>query len=286
VCTGVFVSPHIAVVCLGLALLALRFWRVRELRTILIVGLACVLPVLIHPFHLDRLLLPGAPFLWMLAAVGLMPIAIRSWRGVPLQVPLILVLGLLSTPMNVNRIVAWAYPGLDPSPPAVEYRARNMALKRSLAFDRALPTAGLPRAESDALLDAYAKEAGPAAMVGWLGAPEKMAPCALQLGLLQRGGTRERFLANANDAMMFGVQGADPNWDAARLAAWAKPFDVIFCSDPPDLGGKAAWKFLGRYRDRLCSEHGLGALEFAQVEMQRPMRAPENVRLIALRPSR
>jgi len=285
-CAGVFVAPGLALACMVLALCALRFWRARELRTLLILGLACALPVAMHPFHLERLLLPAAPFLWVLAALGVGALPRSRWRGLGASAAFLITLAILGASLKLERMVAWAYPGPEPSPQVLEYREREMARKRSLAFDRALPTAGLPRAESDALLDAYATQAGPGARVGWLGAPEKMAPCALQLGLLARGGTRERFLANANDAMMFGVQGSDPNWDAARLAAWAGAFDVIFCSEPPDLGGKPAWNFLAQYRERLCNEHGFSAVEFAQVALQRPLRAPEQVRLIALRRSR
>jgi hypothetical protein len=285
-CVGVFVSPRAAVLTLGLVLLSLACWRVREVRSIWIVGCACVVPVALHPFHLDRLLLPGAPFIWVLmAAGGSAPwLLAKRWRTLILTALLVGVVPLaLPVLNNTERLLNWAYPGLDTNPEAVAYREETMERKRSLAFARALPTAGLPRAESDAVLDAIAREVSPDASLGWLGAPEKLAPGALHVGLLARGGSRARFLANARDTMMFGVAGEDPHWDAAQLSSWAGQFDVILCSDPPDLGGKRLWSFLQSYRERLSAEHAYAAKEYAQVQFQRPMRAPETVRLIVLR---
>jgi hypothetical protein len=275
---GLFASPRALVVALAGAILALRFWRTRAVRTIAILAAVCTLPVALHPFHLDRFLLPGAPYLWVLAALGIESLLPRS------ALARIAVLALLALACGVRRdldtvpLMDWGFPAAQSTPEIDAYRRTVLAEKIALSPGRSLPTGGLERAESEALLDAIAAEVGPQARVAWLGGPSELSISALHVGLLARGGTPRRFLDNAHDGAMFGASAEDPGWDASRLAAFAAPVDVVLASEPPDLRGRAVWNFLRGYRERLVSETGYAAREFARVRI-----GTREVNLIALR---
>lgn len=282
---GIFASPRALLVALLAAMLALRFVRVRALRTLLILGLLCTLPVALHPFHMDRLVLPGAPYLWVLAAVGMGSLLPRARLARVALLAALLLVCLVRTDIDSQRLMDWVSPPPDASPELAAYRNSMLAEKISLAPGRRLPTAGLERSESDAACDAFAKEAGSELRIGWLAAVEKLPPAALQVGMLSRGGPKARFLEDIASSMPFGVDGTDPSWDKARLVAATKSFDVIFTTDPPQAFGANQWAFLAAYRERLTRELGYSQKEFAHLTLHPPLGKDKDARLIALRRS-
>jgi hypothetical protein len=149
---------------------------------------------------------------------------------------------------------------------------------------RSLPTAGLLRSEADALYDLAARAAGPDARVGWIGTSSELAPAALHLGLLERGGSRERFLRDAHRPLDVTFEGVDPQWSAAQLRDWAGGFDVVFATDPPDPGDRPERRFEARYREMLVRELGWTETELGSVAIHKGARAPYPVRLFACRP--
>jgi hypothetical protein len=182
-------SPLQALV-LGLGLAAsLCALRHRALRSAWIVLLALELPVLLHPFHLERFLIPGAPFLLLLSAYGCSRLVERGSvaRWCLLAA---LLLGYVSAPLQLERLAAAL--GVLPSDPAAKAWAREVFagwvhpdLRR-----RNVPTAGLQREELSALLDLLAPAIGSAERVGWPAVPSEVSPLALQLGLVERGRSR------------------------------------------------------------------------------------------------
>lgn len=282
---GLFLSPRLAILCGLAALLALRHWRARALQAVVILGACSIAPVAFHPFHEDRFLLPGAPFVWIAAALGICSVLPRSprWRaGVLAGLAL---LCLTRADLDGQRLMDWSFPSAETRPEVLQYRRAILEERISLAPSRLLRTAGLAREESDAILDALAAEVGPEARVGWLAAVEKIPPGALQVGLLTRAGSRARLLEDPTGSMLFGVTGQDPAWDDARLAAACANFDVIIASDPPAALGAGPWKFLGDYRTRLTGTLGYTEREFAKVVLQPPLGTAREVRLLALRRS-
>lgn len=280
---GVFISPRAFLLVVLFALIGFRFWRTREVRTLAMLGLCCIVPVALHPFHEDRFLLPGAPFLWALAALGassLLPRAIMP--RVALLAALVLACGVRAD-LDTQRLMDWGVPPTDTRPEIVEYRRAILAEKISLAPGRRLDTAGMGRADSDAALDAIAAEAGASARIGWLAAVEKLPPGALQVGLLSRGGSPRRLLEDVASSMLFGVDGVDPVWDDEHLRAACAPFDVIFSSEPLNAFGSGQWNFLAGYRARLANALGYEQREFAKISMHPNLAPVREVQLVALR---
>lgn len=283
---GLFASPR----AMGLAaigvLLSLHAWRSPAWRTLFCVCAALIVPVALHPFHLDRFLLPGGMFLFALAAIGWSRVLPRSapWRWA--AVAALLAAGVVRADLDAPRWLDRCQPTDNPAPAIAEYRANFARERVQLSPGRPLPTAGLPRAESDAWLDRIAAQVGPEERVGWLAAPDKLSPGALHLGLYQRGGSTRRYLEQALDSSMFTVAAVDPAWDDARLASFAGGFDVILSSDPPDVVGRAIWGFLGAYRGRLVASLGWSEVEYATLEFARSLPPAMSVRLYCLRPAR
>ncbi|HUR29696.1 MAG TPA: hypothetical protein VM509_16010 [Planctomycetota bacterium] len=282
---GVFASPRALIVALLGALVALRFVRVRAARSLWIVGIVATAPVVLHPYHLDRLLLPSAAYLWILAAVGLGSLLPRRPSARAAVVTALLLVSLVQRDFDARFLMERGIPATSADPAVVAYREERLTEILSLAPQRALPTAGLPRAESDAALDALAGGAGDALRIGWLAAMEKMPPAALHVGLLARGGSPRRWLEDLVASMPFGVEGTDPGWDQERLAETMQRFDVVFSTDPPDAFGSGKWAFLAAYRERMTRELGFTQVEFARIDLQPPLGKPKSVRLLALRRS-
>ncbi len=280
---GLFVTPRALLLVALAALVGFRFWRAREVRTVAILGIVCIVPVALHPFHADRFLLPGAPFLWALAALGassLLPRAVMPRAA--LLAALVLACGVRAD-LDTQRLMDWGIPSNDARPEIADYRRAALAERISLAPGRRVSTAGLERADSDAALDALALEAGASARIGWLAAVEKLPPGALQVGLLSRGGSPRRLLEDAASSMLFGVDGVDPGWDNERLRAACVPFDVIFSSEPLNAFGSGQWNFLAGYRGRLATELGYEQKDFAKISMHPNLAPVREVQLIALR---
>jgi len=222
-----------------------------------LVTVAFVLALGLHGFHLDRFLLPVGVGLWCTAGLGLARIAPD---GRPSRLALGLILASLvyvSTPLA--NLMAVKLAGFWPPDEPVNERARTyvrevLKQRRSLAADRPLPVAGLLRPEADFLLDLIASEVGPDERVAWLGIPSEVSRGVLHAGLLARGGSLERFLAEAPVPMLLETQEADPGLDAEELRAWAAAYDVVLFTQPVDLKDRPGRRFLQAYVDRLRSD--------------------------------
>jgi hypothetical protein len=271
-------GPFVLGCVLLLALVALVRLRSAPVRALFLVALAFVVPSWMHPFHLDRFLIPQALPVWALAAVGF---ACLVW---PLRLAALVLLGFgcLGT---WRETFAERLGYLSDVPATREYQRGIYASWRDLSGARALPTSGLERTAHDALLDAIAKEAGPKERVGWIGMSSELSPAALQLGLLARGGSEERFLAEATRALDVSYEGVDPNWSDEQLAEWAKGFDLVLFTTPPDVKDRAARRFAREYALRLQAL-GWQAREIARTLVARPPSAPIELTLFACRPTK
>jgi hypothetical protein len=103
------------------------------------------------------------------------------------------------------------------------------------------------------MLDLIGAKVGPEQGVAWIGMSSELSPASLHLGLLERGGSRMRFLRDAHRKMdivpNFGA--ADPlappqftdltERDAYLEETFAR-FDWILTCSPVDLKGRAARK--------------------------------------------
>ncbi|MCP3918279.1 MAG: hypothetical protein GY711_22255 [bacterium] len=240
---GVAAHPVVLAWIVAAGLTSLRHYRLPVTRTLWLLLAITGLPVWLHPFHLDRFLIPGSLAIWSLAALG-------SIASVPD--------GIWKTRLQLAQVVGgaaiigalwWKFPidqfagrlGLLVDDPGV--RATQVEIVRARwRLGGTIETAGLDADEARALFDAIAADVGPSARVGWLGQSSEVAPAALHLALLDRGGEPERFLRDAMGPMdVTPVPQAtiEPLADE-ELARWADDFDVILITDPPDLKGRAS----------------------------------------------
>jgi len=249
-----------------------------------LLGAAALIPasfLWVHPFHLDRFLVPFAPALWSFAAIGLAGWVVSGERA---RRPVLLVVFLCVIPVGGadSRALAGAVglvPDVEPQRAYVLEELKRLGRQGS---GRRRPTAGLRNETAAAILDAAAGAVGPMERVGWLSVSSELSPGALHIGLLERGGEIERFLRDAHRAVDMTFEGVDPGWDDERFAAWAKEHDVVFMTDPPDLGGRRAREFMRSYQERLL---GLGwrPTELGTFELQQAFGAARTVRLFACR---
>jgi len=253
-------------------------------RLLWLVLLGAGLPVWLHPFHLDRFLIPSGPALWALAALGLA----RALPAAP---------GRRGAALAAFGLLALAFPGLDarlvsarlcPAPASADIRASQLQTFRGwreLGPRRPLPTGpSLARAERDRLLDLVAAAVGPGERLGWLGLSSELSPAAVHLGLFARAGSRQRFRRDAHRPMDVALEGADPGWDDARLQEFASGFDAILVTSPPDLRERAARAFIRGYQERLVGTLGWQAASVGTIELSRPGRDPLPVRVYLCRP--
>ncbi len=245
-------------------------------RPLWLVFLALAVPPALHPFHLDRLLLPGSLALWGLAGLGLA-------RLLPGRLP---VRAACAACLAAAAAIAPSWDSSRIARSLVEERHWEYALAqlpalRSLHPARPLATAGPRRAEADALLDLAAGAVGPRERIGWIGISSELSPAALHIGLVARGGSPERLLRDAHRPSFITLEGVDPGWDGSRLADYAAGFDVILATDPPDLKARSDRAFTAGYVERLVGELGWSR-ESAGVALI----GPRTVELFACRPSR
>lgn len=286
-----FLAPStrgLALLLLGAALGA-AWIRRPAVRTLALVALAGYGPVLAHNFHLERFLLPPALAVWALAALGLARLA--PARPGPRAAALAGLAGLALLWPTADASVVPRLFGLRTDDNAA-YLDGLHAERLSLAPSRPLPTAGLARAEHDALLDAVAAAAGPDARVGWLGINSELSPAAIHLGLLARGGSPARLRRDAGrvrddgqPAMVLTFLDADPSWSDERLRAWAAGFDVLFTTEPLVWKGRGGRRFLGRYRDVLFAAGDWAYERVARLALTRAAGAPQPLELFACRPA-
>jgi hypothetical protein len=247
--------------------------------TVALVLVATAVPIALHPFHLDRFLLPIALPLWVLAGCGLAALLPAAPRAR-------LALGALALPLlflwpRVDGL-AWlrlAGHGGDGDPEGDRYRRAALASRRDLWPDRALETNGLRTAEAQALIELVGAELSAADRVGWVGMSQTFPPAALLVGLVQRGGeagrAAEAQLRRGELQRSFVEIGyTDPGWSEAQLLEWSAEFTAILATRPVDLGLNPAREFMTRYQ-ALLAERGIWRpRQLGTVPIQRPHRAP------------
>lgn len=274
-----------------LALLSSAVWlRWAGVRCLWIALVCMALPIELHPFHLDRFLIPCGAMIWPLCAIGLA--RVLPERSVLRVCTIGLLIGATLAFPDRDRQATYAViapkewlASAATNPSVSELQLATLAEWRDLSGGRALPTAGLLRDEMDALLDRIAREVGPAERVGYLGMSNELSPAALHIGLLLRGGSKQRFLRDAHQPMDITYFGIDPGWSDAVLLEFASGFDVILATEPPDLKNRPGRGFITRYRERLLAL-GFEAKDLGQVAISRPLNAPLSVTLFACRPKR
>ncbi|MCH2106737.1 MAG: hypothetical protein MK291_08865 [Planctomycetes bacterium] len=252
-----------------------------------LLGVAALIPAAIlwsHPFHLDRFLVPFAPALWCLAALGLASWASSSARA-GRAIPWVLLACVIPLGGADSRALAGAVGLMPAAGPERVYVEGELERLGRLGAGRRRPTAGLATETVSGILDACAAEAQPDERVGWLGVSSELSPAALHLGLLERGGERERFLRDAHRALDITFEGVDPGWTDEALAAWAQDFDVLFMTDPPDLGARPARAFMRGYQERLLALGWSASEVLGTYEWQTPFGATRAVNLYACRPT-
>ncbi len=283
--TWLALTPRLFVV-LALASLAM-LPRLREpaVRTLWLVFACLAGPALLHPFHLDRFLIPQAVPAWVLGSCGLARILPR--RGV-LRPVLLTALALLAIGFPARGAVRTAalLGYLQDAPAIRAYQEALYARRVDLSPGRPLPTGGLPRSELGTILDIVEREARPEERIGWFGVTQKLSPGALQLGFLERGGSTARFLRDAGRPMDVAYFGEDPGWSDDALRAFASGFDVVFSTEPPDFTPKGARNWTRVYRQRLVDRLGWRSQVVGSLRVARPPADSVEVTVLACRPSR
>jgi len=254
-------------------------------RTLWILLFAAGVPVWIHEFHLDRFLLHQGVAIWSLAGVGIARLA-------PGRRPALVAAAALALCVVFPSLDARPYGRalIRPDAAKVDYVHAAIDAKGALAPWRELATNGLARDESAAILDLVAGAAGTGDRVAWLGINSELSPAAIHLGLLDRGGSKERFRrdagrarADGQPAMCVSFEGLDPGWDAERVRAWAGGFDVVITTRPVDLRGRAARDWVRRYQEMLLVAGGWGIEKLGTVDVARPNHEPTTVEVFACR---
>ncbi|MCY2958704.1 MAG: hypothetical protein NTY35_00930 [Planctomycetota bacterium] len=280
--TGIGATVRLTVLVVVLAFAALRSARVPAVRVlVLAAGLLLGAP-LVHPFFLDRFLIPGLVPLFALAGLGL---ALLLPREGPARTATIGILALASL-LAPGRDGGWLADALERLPaedPARGYVLGVLEDRVRLGPGRRLPTGGLERVEHDALLDLVAREVRAGERVGWIGMSSEISPAALHLGLLARGGGPAWFLDAHPPRLDVAYFGVDPTLDESELRAYAGRFDVILWTDPIDLRERRERAFVAGYRDWLLAIQASDVRELGRVAIARPLRAPLEVRLYACR---
>ena len=246
--TGASAHPILVVFAGAGVLGSLRQLSRPSVRTLWLVLLCLGVPISLHPFHLDRLLIPILlPFL-LLAAIGWIGSGAAVVTGRPWGRPLVLVVLLAIGIAGSARHTAARALGLlkDTNPNAsrlVDYLDRRQALFGEV------PSAGLPRSSLEELLDLIAAKVGSEARVAWIGMSSELSPGALHLGLLERGGSRTRFLNDAHRKMdivpnlgaadpLAPPEFAGPDERDAFLQETFGGFDWVLTASPVDLKGR------------------------------------------------
>lgn len=274
-----------ALVLAGLLASASRL-RSPAVRTLWIALGATLLPPLLHPFHLDRFLIPAAPALFALAGLGWGAL-LRSRRS--LHAAVIVGAPLLLAWCSAPTQSLWLAQrlGLVPADPGARaYFASVLEGWSSPKLARRkVATAGLLRGEAERIVGALAERLGPEERFGWCGGAAEFPPTALHLALLQRGGSAERFLEQAHHRLVFANAPSDPGYAYEELASWAAGFDAIVTSEPPDLKGRASQDYQRTYQRMLVERAGWKLEAVLELEIERPPRAPHLLGLsLARRP--
>ncbi|MEM8709516.1 MAG: hypothetical protein AAGG01_01075 [Planctomycetota bacterium] len=239
--TGVAVHPFAfgTLVLLSIALGALV--RNRIVLTLTLTLVAFVVPVLLHPFQLDRFLIPSALILWVMGGASAAMLLHRRPRAFTLAT-----LGLTGAAIAVPvfQVTAWA--GLPVAPEGSQARRyQKYHVGTTLGVFGPPASNGLTRDVHGELLDMVADAVGPENSVGWLGQSAEISPAALHLGLLERGGSAERFLEFAEGPMDIELLPSNVRVDYSdeAILEYARQFDHVIVPSQGDLVGRPgrAW---------------------------------------------
>jgi hypothetical protein len=273
-------NPRTMVLQALMLLASLRFLSHPAVRCLWFVFLFAWLPVWLHPFHNERFFIPGGAAIWPLAAVGVaacLPTGLAARAVSAVLAAVFVLLPVDDTLWLADRVGVGAR-----DPVGRAYQAGVFARWHDLGGARSLATNGLARADSDALLDAIAQHVKPNERVAWFGIWTELSPAALELGLMLRQGSRERFLEEAMrviDVSYF----ADPNWTDEELARFAAGFDVILFTDPIALKAGRGRDYMNAYCQRLTERLGYRKQKLAEISITLPTGTPRVVKLYASR---
>ena len=271
-------GPIVCALVLVLALVALVRLRASPVRALACVALALIVPSWLHPFHLDRFLIPQALALWSLAALGF---ALLAW---PLRLATLALFAVGATGLG-REACAERLGYLSADPKTREYQRAIYASWRDLSGARPLPTHGLERTTHDALAAAIVRCAGPRERVSWIGMWNQFSPAALHLARLSAGMDPQLFLAEAPRRLDLDYFGPGPQeTDLAGLADLAHASDVVLYGTPSDLGPKRERDGLLRQAQALQNALGWQAREIARISVEIPLRPPLEASLFACRP--
>ncbi len=279
----------------GLAL-ALRFSGNAAVRLMWLVTGCFAIPIGLHPFHLDRFLIPIGPSLWILSALGLGLLVERACAKIPnrtaryglgfLVLAVCLAFPARDARFMAKRVGIW-------NEGTADYLTWLFAGWRDLSPSRSLRMAGLPTGTANSFMELVASELGDTERFGWLGVSAELSPAAIQLGLAARRtelDSAETFTTNfrrdAHRQAFLAHGSADIGMGLEPFREWAEQFDVIFHTDPPDLKARKSREWIRDYVDRLESELGWNRRELGQVQVDRPFADPITVTLFACSPPR
>jgi hypothetical protein len=266
---------------LGLAL-SLRCMSNRAVLLLWLVFACAWLPVWAHPFCLDRFLIPGGAALWPLAALGVASVLPGAW---PRRAAILAIIAACVVPFAAID-TWWLFERAWPASADPQLRAYQVQLCddwHDLSGGRALMTNGLPRAEADAVLDAIAREIKSDERVAWFGVSTKFSPAALHIGLLQRGGSRQRFLRDAVAPLDVAYFATDPGWTDEQLGAFARAFDVVLFTEPITFTLQKDREYMSEYCRRLTQTLHYSKKEIADMAIGIPLGPPRRVELFACR---
>jgi hypothetical protein len=275
-----FLSPRELVLVLGLALVSLH--RIRDVRVqaVWCVALALSLPAWLHPFHLDRFLVPQVLGPAALASVGLLALGGKPGRSAWLGGIALLV----CIPGDFDRLMLARSAGmLSEEPRVAEYQRAIYSRWKQLASGRELPTNGLDRAAHAAIADALAREAGANLRMGWIGMAAQFPPAALHLARLERGMDPSAFLRESDRQLDLDYFGGGEGVDAARLGEFAQGFDRICFTRPHAWRNDPARESMGRFVEELRAS-GWKEREVLRFEIERPLAPALPVQLWILEP--
>lgn len=258
-----FQSPRELLVVLLFTLLALprvREWRVGAL---FCAGLCLSLPAWLHPFHLDRFLVPQIVAPAALAGVGLLTLGRFARIG--------WLLLLLCIPGDFDREWLARRTGLLASEPRLlAYQQEIYARWKRTLVDRELPTNGLASTTHAAIAGAICGASPGNLRVGWIGMPSQFPPAAVHLARLQRGMDPAHFLVESDRALDLDYFGGGENIDEAALKAFAEGFDAILFTRPHAWRRDPARESMGRFVEALAQQ-GWKERELVRFELERPL---------------
>ncbi|MBI1382368.1 MAG: hypothetical protein GC161_14925 [Planctomycetaceae bacterium] len=270
-------SPRWLLVLLAGALAALVVGgRVREVRLLTLVFVAMAVPVSLHPFHLDRFLLPVALPLWVLVGVGWARLSPRSPKA-RLAAGALAALVLFPAPEADGT--AWLrWMGfVQPDPALREIQRDALAQRRDLLPGRSLLTNGLRSVEADAIAELVARDLRVGDRLAWVGMSQTFPPAALLLRIVERGGpaaaaARAQLVGGDLQRAFLTIGYTDPNWDAAQVLGWYESFTAIVATEPVDLGLNPRREFMARYRTTLVESGVWEPRLLGSVPIVRPWR--------------